>query len=185
MFHIDWIRFLWFWLRGSCIYSIFVRGVVLMEVSSCVNWDVYSFNSASCLASVLGLSLLHGGSETSGSTCSDIIFLVVILFVVWVSAFAQKCKFLSSSMSSMVLSRCPTYPLLLNVMCLLLKFDTRMLTDVLPLMLWMQFTMFILGPFPFVDSWLLMKYAVCPVIEWPLVLMGQYHYVWEVSQMLM
>ena len=36
----------------------------------------------------------------------------------------------------------------------------------------MPFTMFILGPFPFVDSWSLMKHAVCPVIEWPLILMG-------------
>ena len=32
--------------------------------------------------------------------------------------------------------------------------------------------MFMLGSFPFVDSWSLMKQAVCPVIEWPLILIG-------------
>ena len=44
--------------------------------------------------------------------------------------------------------------------------------SVLPLMLWMPFTMFMLGSFHFVDSWSLMEHAVCPVIEWPLILMG-------------
>ena len=30
--------------------------------------------------------------------------------------------------------------------------------------------MFMLGSFPFVDSWSLMNQAVCPEIEWPLIL---------------
>ena len=32
--------------------------------------------------------------------------------------------------------------------------------------------MFMLGSFPFVYSWSLMKHAVCPVIKWPLILIG-------------
>ena len=32
--------------------------------------------------------------------------------------------------------------------------------------------MFMLGSFPFVDSWSLMKHVVCPVIECPLILIG-------------
>ena len=55
-------------------------------------------------------------------------------------------------MFSMVGSKCPTYSPLLNVTSLLLQFKTRKLTDVLPLILWIPFTMFMLGSFPFVDS---------------------------------
>ena len=115
--------------------------------------------------------------NASGSTCSDIILWVVILFAVLASGFAWKCRFFSSSMSPMVGSRCPTYSPLLNVMCLLLSFGTRILTDVLPLMLWMQFTMF-LRSFPIVDLWSLMKYYICPATEWLWFWWVQCHYVW-------
>ena len=39
-------------------------------------------------------------------------------------------------------------------------------------MLWIPFTMFMLGSFPFVDSWSLMKHAICPVIKLLLILIG-------------
>ena len=39
-------------------------------------------------------------------------------------------------------------------------------------MLCIPFTMFRLGSFPFVDSWLLIKHAVHPVIELPSILIG-------------
>ena len=65
--------------------GIFVRGVVLIEVSSHVNCDLYPFKTISSLAFMFGLSLWCGGSKASSSTCSDIIFFVVILLVVWAS----------------------------------------------------------------------------------------------------
>ena len=131
-----------------------------MEVSSLANCDVYSFKSASSMVSLFGLSLWCGGSKASGSTCSDIIFFVLTLLVVWSSGFLCEYKFFSLSVFSVVGSKCPTYSPMLNVTCLLLEFDTRILTDVLPFMLWIPFTMFMLVSFPFVDSWLLMKHAV-------------------------
>ena len=63
-----------------------------MEVSSCVNYDAYSFKSASSLTSIFGYSLWCGGSKASGSTCSDIIFFIVTLPVVWASGFLWGCK---------------------------------------------------------------------------------------------
>ena len=59
-----------------------MRGVVPTEVSSHANCDSYSFKSASNLVLMFGLSLWHGGSNVSGSTCSDIILFVVTLLVV-------------------------------------------------------------------------------------------------------
>ena len=68
--------------------DISVRGVVLIEVSSHANCDLYSFKSALNLASMFGSSLWHGGSKLSGSTCSDIILFVVTLLVVQASEFS-------------------------------------------------------------------------------------------------
>ena len=117
---------------------------------------------------MFGLSMWHGGSNVSGSTCSDIIFCVVTLFIVWSSEFSWGCELSSSS----TFSRCPLYSPMLNVTYLLLWFDTKILTDDLPLILCIPFTMFRLGSFPFVDSWLLRKHAVYPVFELPLILIG-------------
>ena len=48
----------------------------------------------------------------------------------------------------------------------------KVFTDVFPFMLCMPFIMFILGSFPFVESCSLIKYDVCPLIVWPLILIG-------------
>ena len=68
--------------------DILVRGAVPIEVSSHANCDSYSFKSASSVAFMYGLILWHGGSNVSSSTCSDIIFLVVTLFIVWAPEFS-------------------------------------------------------------------------------------------------
>ena len=41
-----------------------------------------------------------------------------------------------------------------------------------PVMLWMPLIMFMLGSFPFLESWSLMKYAICPLIVCPLIIIG-------------
>ena len=142
-------------------FIISVRGVVPMEVSSCANWESYYFNNAVSFASMCCFSLWRVGLKMSSSTCSAIIHCVVILCIVGVSGFAQECGFFLSSISPRVGSRCPTYSPLLNVIYILVSFDSRILTDVFPLLLWMPFIVFILGSFPFVELWLLMKYVIC------------------------
>ena len=50
--------------------------------------------------------------------------------------------------------------------------DMRIFIDVFPLMSWMPLIMFMLGTFPFVESCLLMKYVICPLIVCYLILIG-------------
>ena len=47
-----------------------------------------------------------------------------------------------------------------------------MLTDVLPLILWMLLIMFIFGSLPFEGLSSVMKYAICSSIMGPLILIG-------------
>ena len=74
----------------------------------------------------------QGGLKVSGFTFSNVIFSVIMLCVVGASELSP----------------------LLKVICLLVKFDTRIFTDVFPLMMCMPFMMLIFRSFPFVKSYL-------------------------------
>ena len=94
---------------------ISVRGVVPIEVSSCINWESYSFNNVVSLVSTCCFNLWWGGLKVSSSSFSNVILWVVILWTVGVSVVW--------GISSMVGSRWPTYSPLLKAMCLLVLFD--------------------------------------------------------------
>ena len=84
-----------------------------MEVSSCANWESYSFNNSVSFVSICCFSLWQGALKMSGLTFSAIILFVVILCIVGAPGFAGDCGF-SSSITSMVGSRWPTYSPLLK-----------------------------------------------------------------------
>ena len=138
-----------------------------MDVSSCANWMSYSFNNAVSLASICCFSLWWGGLKVSSSTFSNVIFSVVMLCVVGASGLSVVL-----GISLMVGSRWPTYSPFWKWYVYWCSLHTRIFTNDFPLMLCTSLMMLIFGSFPFVESWLLTKYAICPLIVWPFILIG-------------
>ena len=140
-----------------------------MEVSSCANWELYSFNNCVSFVSICCFQLMMGWFESiwlylfcchffSGNTmhcwciwifCSLWYFLYGWFQMAYIFSFVECDMFIMCN---------------LTLECSQIFFTFYVVYAIYDVDIWIIF--------PFVESWLLIKYAICPLIVCPLVLIG-------------
>ena len=146
--------------RSLYLIVISVRGVFPMDVLSCPDWESYSFNSAASLVSICCFSLWPGGLKVSALPFPLSFFSGNAMHSWCIWAFYSVRYFIYGQFQMAYVFS------FVKMQYVLVQFDTRMFTDVFPLLLCMPFMMLIFGSFPFVESWSLIKYVIClPIVH--------------------